>query len=70
MPMELSEKERRERAEYRRLVAEEFERKRKTGSKNAEGALTAFRDLFESDEEMEEFMAAIRRDREQVAYRD
>jgi molecular chaperone DnaK (HSP70) len=63
MPMELSEKQRRDRAEYRRLVDEEFERKRKTGFKNAEEALKAFRDLFESDEEMDEFMAAIRRDR-------
>jgi hypothetical protein len=42
MPMELSEKERRDRAEYRRLV----------------------------DEEMDEFMATIRRDREHVVYRD
>ena len=49
--MELSEKELRERAEYRRLVDEEFERKRKTGFKDAAEALKAFRDLFESDEE-------------------
>jgi hypothetical protein len=62
--MELSEKELRERAEYRRLVDEEFERKRKTGFKNGAEALKAFRDLFESDEEMEAFMAGIRRDRE------
>jgi hypothetical protein len=62
--MELSEQHRRERAEYRRLVDEEFERKRKTGFKNGEEMLKAFHDLFESDEEMEEFMALIRRDRE------
>jgi hypothetical protein len=42
MRMELSEKELRERAEYRRLV----------------------------DEEMDEFMAAIRRDREDAVHRD
>jgi hypothetical protein len=64
MSMEFSEKHRRERAEYRRLVDEEFERKRKTGFKDAAEALKAFRDLFESDEEMEEFMARIRADRE------
>jgi predicted Rdx family selenoprotein len=62
--MELDERELRERAEYRRLVDEEFERKRKTGFKDAAEALQAFRDLFESDEEMEEFMARIRADRE------
>ena len=72
MPMELSEKELRERAEYRQLVDEEFERKRKTGFKNGEEMLKAFRDLFESDEEMDEFMAGIRRDRERerAMYRD
>ena len=62
--MDLSEKEQRERAEYRCLVDEEFERKRKTGFKDAAEALKAFRDLFESDEEMEEFMARIQADRE------
>jgi hypothetical protein len=41
--MELSEKELRERAEYRRLVDEEFERKRKTGFKDAAEPLKAFR---------------------------
>jgi hypothetical protein len=53
-------------------VDEEFERKRKTGFKNGAEALKAFRDLFESDEEMDEFMAGIRRDRERerAMYRD
>jgi hypothetical protein len=64
MPMDLSEKEERDRAEYRRLVDEEFERKKKTGFKDGAEMLKAFRDLFESDEEMDEFMAGIRRDRE------
>jgi hypothetical protein len=43
-------------------VDEEFERK--TGFKDAAEALKAFRDLFESGEEMDEFMARIRGDRE------
>lgn len=59
--MGLSEKELRERAEYRRLVDEEFERKRKTGFKNGEEALKAFRDLFESDEEMDEYVGGALR---------
>jgi hypothetical protein len=58
--MDLEAKYARERAEYRRLVDEEFERKRKTGFKNGEEALKAFADLFESEEEMDEFAAAVR----------
>jgi flagellar biosynthesis/type III secretory pathway protein FliH len=36
MLRELSEKDQRDRAEYRRLVDEEFERKKRTGFKNGE----------------------------------
>lgn len=51
--MELTEAQRQRRAEYRRQLDEEFKRKNKY--KNGAEALQAFRELFDSDEEMEEF---------------
>ena len=72
MPMELSELQLRRRAEYRRWLDEEFERKKKTGFKNGAEMLQAFRDLFDSDEEMEEFGNVVQRVREEerARYRD
>jgi predicted Rdx family selenoprotein len=72
MPMELSEPQLRRRAEYRRWLDEEFERKKKTGFKNGAEMLQAFRDLFDSDEEMEEFGNVVQRMREEerARYRD
>jgi predicted Rdx family selenoprotein len=72
MPMELSELQLRRRAEYRRWLDEEFERKKKTGFKNGAEMLQAFRDLFDSDEEMEEFGNVVQRMREEerARYRD
>jgi hypothetical protein len=72
MLMELSEKDQRDRAEYRRLVDEEFERRNRTGFKNGEEMLQAFRDLFDSDEEMDEFADLLERLREEerARYRD
>jgi hypothetical protein len=57
--MDLSEKHARERAEYRRLVEEEARKKSETGFKNGLEALQAFSDLFESEEEMDQFVAAV-----------
>jgi predicted Rdx family selenoprotein len=70
--MELSELQLRQRAEYRRELDELFERKRKTGFKKGAEMLQAFRDLFDSDEEMEEFGRHIQRMREEerARYRD
>jgi predicted Rdx family selenoprotein len=70
--MELSEPQLRRRAEYRRWLDEEFERKKKTGFKNGAEMLQAFRDLFDSDEEMEEFGNVVQRMREEerARYRD
>jgi predicted Rdx family selenoprotein len=72
MPMELSEPQLRRRAEYRRWLDKEFERKKKTGFKNGAEMLQAFRDLFDSDEEMEEFGNVVQRMREEerARYRD
>lgn len=72
MPMELSELQLRRRAEYRRWLDEEFERKKKTGFKNGAEMLQAFRDLFDSDEEMDEFADLLERLREEerARYRD
>ena len=70
--MELSELHLRQRAEYRRMLDEEFERKKKTGFKNGEEMLQAFRDLFDSDEEMDEFADLLEtlREEERARYRD
>jgi hypothetical protein len=68
---ELSELDRRQRAEYRRELDELFERKKKTGFKNGAEMLRAWRDLFDSDEEMEEFGRYIQemREKERARYR-
>ena len=58
--MELSERDLERRAEYRRELDEQFERKKKTGFKNGAEALEALRDLFESEEELDEFGRYIR----------
>jgi hypothetical protein len=63
MPMELSERDRQLRAEYRRELDEQF--KRKNRYKNGAEALEALRDLFESEEELEAFGRYIRRMREE-----
>jgi hypothetical protein len=65
MPMELSARDLERRAEYRRELDEQFVRKRKY--KNGAEALAALRDLFESEEELEEFGRYIRRMREEGA---
>jgi flagellar motor protein MotB len=73
MPMELSEKDLREQAEDRRQLLEEVERKKKAGGfQNGAEALQAFRDLFDSDEEMEAFGDHVQqlRDEERARYRD
>jgi hypothetical protein len=76
MPMEQSELERqleelhrRRRAESRRQLDELVARSK---FKNGAEILQAFRDLFDSDEEMEEFGLYIRRMREEerARYRD
>ena len=68
--MELTEAQLQRRAEYRREVDELFKRKNKF--KNGAEALQAFRDLFDSDEEMEEFGAHLQqmREEERARYRD
>jgi hypothetical protein len=70
MQMELSELDLQQRAEYRRQLDEEFKRKDKF--KNGAEALQAFRDLFDSDEEMEEFGRYLQeeREKERARYRD
>ena len=70
--MDLSELDRKQLAEYRRELDELFERKKKTGFKNGAEMLQAFRDLFDSDEEMEEFGLYVQRMREaeRARYRD
>jgi hypothetical protein len=78
MPMkigdwELSEKDLREQAEDRRQLLEEVERKKQAGGfQNGAEALQAFRDLFDSDEEMEEFGDFLQkmREEERARYRD
>ena len=72
MPMEMSELDRKQRAEYRRELDEQFERKKRTGFKNGAEALQVFRDLFDSDEEMEEFGRYLQqeREKERARYRD
>jgi hypothetical protein len=68
--MELSERDLERQAEYRRQVYEQAARK--TKYKNAAEALQAFRDLFDSDEEMEEFGDYLRqmREEERARYRN
>jgi hypothetical protein len=70
MPMELTEGQKQRRAEYRREIDEMF--KRKDRYKNGAEALQAFRDLFDSDEEMEEFGRYLQqmREEERARYRD
>ena len=60
---------RRQRAESRRELDELFA---KSGFKNGAEALQAFRDLFDSDEEMEEFGNHLQqmREEERARYRD
>ena len=60
---------RRQRAESQRELDELFA---KSGFKNGAAALQAFRDLFSSDEEMEEFGDYLQRMREEerARYRD
>jgi hypothetical protein len=60
---------RRQEAESRRKVEELFAR---PGFKNGAEALQAFRDLFDSDEEMEEFGDYLQqmREEERARYRD
>ena len=60
---------RRQRAESQRELEEIFAR---SGFKNGGEALQAFRDLFDSDEEMEEFGLYIQqmREEERARYRD
>jgi hypothetical protein len=62
MPMKPSDVNGRE--EYRRKVDERMREKGDRLFRDGVEALKAFRDLFESDEDMDEFMAGIRRDRE------
>ena len=62
---EMNERERRQLAESRREFDELFERKKRTGFKNGAEAMQAFRDLFDSDEEMEEFGLYVQRMREE-----
>lgn len=68
--MELTEAQLQRRAEYRREVDELFKRKNKF--KNGAEALQAFRDLFDSDEEMEEFGRYLQeeREKERARYRE
>jgi hypothetical protein len=50
--MELGERHLRRRAEYRRQI---YEQAARSNYRNAAEALQEFRDLFDSDEEMDEF---------------
>ena len=67
--MELSELHLRQRAEYRRQIYEQAARSK---YKNAAEALEAFGDLFDSDEEAEEFADYLQqmREEERARYRD
>jgi hypothetical protein len=77
MPMELGEwkmngLERQRLVESRRELDELFERKKRTGFKNGAEAMQAFRELFDSDEEMEEFGLHVEqmREEERARFRD
>ena len=71
-PTEISELQLRQLAESRRELDELFERKKRTGFKNGAEMLQAFRDLFDSDEEMEAFGDLLQqmREEERARYRD
>ena len=66
---QVEEVHRRQREESRRELEEMFAR---SGFRNGAEALQAFRDLFDSDEEMEEFGLYIQqmREKERARYRD
>jgi ABC-type Fe3+-hydroxamate transport system substrate-binding protein len=66
---ELTEWHRRERTEFRRKIREDAARLK---YKNADEALRAFGDLFDSDEEAQEFADYIQqmREEERARYRD
>lgn len=68
--MELTEAQKQRRAEFRREIDELFKTKDK--DENGAEALQAFRDLFDSDEEMEEFGRYLQqmREEERARYRD
>ena len=71
--MDLTEAQLRRRAENHRRLHEEVERKKQAGGfQNGAEALQAFRDLFDSDEEMEEFGLYLQqmREEERARYRD
>jgi flagellar motor protein MotB len=71
--MDLTEAQLRRREENRRRLHEEVERKKQAGGfQNGAEALQAFRDLFDSDEEMEEFGRSLQqwREEERARYRD
>jgi hypothetical protein len=73
MPMDLTEAQLRRRAENRRRLDEEVERKKQAGGfQNVAEALQALRDVFGSDEELEAFGRHIRQQREEelARYRD
>jgi hypothetical protein len=67
---ELNEREQEQLAESRRRLDELFERK--DTSTNGAEALREFRDLFPSDEEIEEFARCLQqmREEERARYRD
>ena len=68
--MELTEGQKQRRAEFRREIDELFKTKDK--DENGAEALPAFRDLFDFDEEMEEFGRYLQqmREEERARYRD
>ena len=71
--MGLSESQLKRRAERRRELEEEVERKKQAGGfQNGAEALQALHDLFGSDEELEAFGRHIRQQREEelARYRD
>jgi hypothetical protein len=71
MPMESAAATRKRQQEYLRLAEELQRRNRVPPFKNGAEALQAFRDLFDSDEEMEAFGDCIRqmREEERAQYR-
>jgi hypothetical protein len=72
MPMESPAETRKRQQEYLQLAEELQRRNGVPPFKNGAEALQAFRDLFDSDEEMEAFGDCIRRMREEerARYRD
>jgi hypothetical protein len=65
MPMDLSAKDLPERAEDRGQLLAEVDRKEAGGFRNGLEMLDAFRDLFDSYDEMDEFADALARMREE-----